>query len=314
MKRIGTLILLLLTGALIFPAIHVQGGATIPFQLIDHTEEALNTVMGPRLKENQELRGFLTEEADLYLLTVTLDGRELMIPIPRAWEAEPSYISDSLVYDGLALLDDLPPLMIDALSKTSFLAEDPDPSIRVGDRFWAIDARGNRVGLLGVRRADEQLLLHQEGGKALQVGLGLVPGPKIPIHLFASADRRGVFGIHAGASVPLGIHPFSLIFEGGALGGGEFSLGVGVKARVSFSQLFGTAWAPFRGLGISAGVLGEGVYSRSEGWGLAVQGIFLLEYVLGRWIIFAGGGERVRAFGSALYDGLFFAAGTAYTF
>jgi len=81
-KRIGTLVLLLLVNSLIFSAIHVQSGPTIPGALIDHTEEALNTVMGPRLKENQELRGFLTEEADRYLLTVNLDGRELMIPIP----------------------------------------------------------------------------------------------------------------------------------------------------------------------------------------------------------------------------------------
>ncbi len=74
MKRIGTLVLLLLVNSLIFSAIHVQSGPTIPGALIDHTERALQYV-GPRLKENQELRGFLTEEADRYLLTVNLDGR-----------------------------------------------------------------------------------------------------------------------------------------------------------------------------------------------------------------------------------------------
>ncbi len=315
MKRIGTLVLLLLVNSLIFSAIHVQSGPTIPGALIDHTEEALNTVMGPRLKENQELRGFLTEEADRYLLTVNLDGRELMIPIPLSWEAEPSYISDSLVYDGLALLDELPPLMIDVISKTSVLVENPDPSVRVGDRFWAIDARGNRIGLLGVRRVDESwLLLQQEGGKTLQVGMGLVQGPEIPVYLSMSIDAQRVFGVHAGACIPLRLYPFSLAVEGGTLGGREFSLGAGVKARVSFSQLFGTGWTPFRALSFNAAVSGGGAYSLGRGWGGYVQGTFLLEYVLGRWIIFAGGGERMRAFGLSVHDGLFFVAGTAYTF
>lgn len=307
--------LLLLASSPIFSAIRLQSGPTIPLVLIEHVEDALSSVMRPRLTEDQTLNAFLEEEEDRYRLTVEVKDRHLVIPIPFSWETEKSYLSDSLVYDGLALLDDLPSMMIDFISKTSVLSESSDPSVRVGDRFWAIDARGNKVGLLGVRRVDDRrLLLQQEGGKALQVGLGLIKGPKIPVHLASSIDAQGVFGFHAGAHIPLRIYPFSLSVEGGLLGGREFSLGAGIRARVSFSQLFGTGWAPWRALSFSAGVLGGGIYSLSNGWGLSVQGTFLLEYALGRWIIFGGGGERVRVFGSSLRDGLFFTAGTAYTF
>ena len=66
------------------------------------------------------------------------------------------------------------------------------------------------------------------------MGLGLIKGPKIPVHLASSIDAQGVFGFHAGAHIPLRIYPFSLSVEGGILGGREFSLGAGIRARVSF--------------------------------------------------------------------------------
>lgn len=91
-------------------------------------------------------------------------------------------------------------------------------------------------------------------------------------------------------------------------------MSVGIRSRISCSQIFGTGWALWRGLGFSANLLGGGAYRPDRGWGGYVQGIFLLEYVLGRWVVFAGGGERIRVFGSSVDDGLFFTAGTAYTF
>ena len=315
MKKRGSLILLyLLASTLVFAAIDLKSEPRIPSTLIHYTEDALHSVMGPRLGLGQRLLAHLKEEATHYTLTLELDGASLVIPIPLNVEAEPSYLADSLRYDGLALIDP-PELMIDLVTRTSVIATAPNHKVRVGDRFWATDAQNKHLGLLTTRRVEEhQLIMHQVSGKPLEVGLALERGPKVPLSISALFDFKDSVALQVATELPFGGYPFFLVFEGGSFFNEGGYLGGGLRARLSFSQLFGTNSSLWRNLGIGATATTGVVYSPIDEWSMYAMGTIALEYTLGRWVLFGGVGERIRATVESFHYGLFFSTGTAYTF
>ena len=314
MKYLASLIVLLIGSTLLFGGITLSSEAMIPSSIFIQSQQALTEVMGPRLGVDDELTAHLQMGKERYELVVQLNERSLTIPIPIELGNPASYIADSLVYDGLSLISDLPPFHIQALSSTSVQA--PSGSAAVGDRYWALDTQDRRHGLLTTRRVDDEgTLLHQISGKELAIGLGLVKAPKIPLSLGVVIHPQETVGVDLNGAFPTPWYPFSVLVETAYRFGEEFTLGFGLRTELAFSQLFGTKWALGRNLGLSATVSGGGAYHPESGWGVYVRGAFSLEYTIGGWRIFAGGGENALVFeDKSFHYGLFFHLGTAYTF
>ena len=318
MKRLWLLLLYLLLFSLPAATLELESESGVSDQVRLSVKRALERSMLPRLKADETLVAHLSE---LSVLILQVGERTLTLDIATDDKDLEEYLVSNLRYDGLSLLQALPPLRLEvALERGFAVSLDSEKHIREGLSYWVLDGQGNKRGVVAashVRKSEPKLaFLQQTAGKELSLGMGLVPMGSFPLALHFSIGQGGALGFGVDSSYPLPSYPFRLLFGSTSPDLKQGFLVAGLGAELPLSGLFPSRTHFVRAISLEGRALvGIGTAFAEGGLLYYSEGSIALVYRMGAWSFSLGGGNRVSASSGALaHQGLFLSLGTSYTY
>ncbi|WP_319757984.1 hypothetical protein [uncultured Sphaerochaeta sp.] len=294
--------------------------ATVPQEVVEGVQRALEEALVERLDEEGELSAVLEkDEMGEYVLSLSYAGGQLTYRLLGEASGYEKRLATALNHDGLSLFASLPDLRLTSFSGRGYGAKVENSLYAEGDRFTVLDAREREQGVVVVSEAAEEegvLLLSQLSGKPLFLGMELRERGNKSVSLSFSLNKDMVPVLDLIHSWPLPMHPYAVHFGIGATGSSRIYGSVGLSAKLPLSQLSSAQNPLVRSLSFDASVL------LSSGYDTSIQEMFYqasgelgLTYSLTDWSFSLSAGNRVAASNRALLEqGLFLKLTTAYTY
>ncbi|MFA5446925.1 MAG: hypothetical protein WC233_01455 [Sphaerochaeta sp.] len=308
-RALALLSFLLLSSALLGASFSFKAEALVDEAYALIVEKSLLELLVQRRPSSVELTATLSDDLTLH---IEGNGESLSTPLPQQEGEVEAFLIALLGWDGARFFDPLEGGRLSYPTKGGFMLTDFEGA-KEGERFWAFDADGRRVGsLLLTHSADQSQVAVQRSGRAL-----------LP-HMAVGRTSTFDFGVYANLSLSLGwgaeifvhhwrtLHPFFLSAAILYHSVDGIGLRLGVGATLPMSQLFGTRSHLARNLSV------EGWAGTSLGYAqdlvVSADGRIGLSYHFDRWKITALVGNRIGVSKGMIVDqGLFFTVGTAYT-
>nr|WP_319777317.1 hypothetical protein [uncultured Sphaerochaeta sp.] len=294
--------------------------ATVPQEVVEGVQRALEEALVERLDEEGELSAVLEiDEMGEYALSLSYGERQLYYSLLGEASGYEKRLATALNHDGLFLFSSLPDLSLTSFSGRGFGAKVENPSYTEGDRFTVLDAREREQGVVVVIEAAEAegvLLLSQISGKPLFLGMELRERGNRSLSLSLSLNKDMDPSLDLIHVWPLSMHPYAVQFGLGTTTPSRIYGIAGLSAKLPISQLSSAQNPLVRSLSFDASVL------FSSGYDTSIQEMFYqasgelgLTYGLPNWALSLSVGNRVAASNSALLEqGLFLKLTTAYTY
>ena len=294
--------------------------ATVPQEVVEGVQRALEEALVERLDKEGELSAVLEkDEMGEYVLSLSYGERQLTYRLLGEASGYEKRLVTALNHDGLSLFASLPDLRLTSFSGRGYGAKIENSLYAEGDRFTVLDAREREQGVVVVSEVAEEegvLLLSQLSGKPLFLGMGLRESGNKSMSLSLSLNKDMDPSLDLIHTWPLPMHPYAVQFGLGATGASRIYGSVGLSAKLPLSQ-FSSARNPLvRSLSLDASALFSSGYDLSrEELFYQASGELGLTYSLTNWALSLSVGNRVAASNAALLEqGLFLKLTTAYTY
>jgi hypothetical protein len=294
--------------------------ATVPQEVVEGVQRALEKALVERLDEEGELGAVLEkdERGEEYVLSLSYGERQLTYRLLGDASGYEKRLVTALNHDGLSLFASLPDLSLTSFSGRGFGAKVENNPYAEGDRFTVLDARGRAQGVVVVSEVAEEegvLLLSQISGKPLFLGMELRERGNKSVALSLSLNKDKVSSLDLIHTWPLPMHPYAVQFGLGATATSRIYGSIGLSAKLPLSQLSSAMSPLVRSLSLDASALFSSGYDQSrEELFYQATGELGLTYSLSAWSFSLSVGNRVAANNTALLEqGLFLKLTTAYT-
>lgn len=294
--------------------------ATVPQEVVEGVQRALEKALVERLDEEGELGAVLEkDERGAYVLSLSYGERQLTYRLLGEASGYEKRLVTALNHDGLSLFASLPELSLTSFTGRGFGAKVENNSYAEGDRFTVLDARGRAQGVVVVSEVAEEegvLLLSQLSGKPLFLGMELRERGNKSVALSLSLNKDMDPSLDLIHTWPLPMHPYAVQFGLGATATSRIYGSIGLSAKLPLSQLSSARNPLVRSLSLDASALFSSGYDLSrEELFYQATGELGFTYSLSAWSFSLSVGNRVAASNAVLLEqGLFLKLTTAYTY
>jgi hypothetical protein len=294
--------------------------ATVPQEVVEGVQRALEKALVERLDEEGELGAVLEkDERGAYVLSLSYGERQLTYRLLGEASGYEKRLVTALNHDGLSLFASLPELSLTSFTGRGFGAKVENNSYAEGDRFTVLDARGRAQGVVVVSEVAEEegvLLLSQLSGKPLFLGMELRERGNKSVALSLSLNKDMDPSLDLIHTWPLPMHPYAVQFGLGATATSRIYGSIGLSAKLPLSQLSSARNPLVRSLSLDASALFSSGYDLSrEELFYQATGELGFTYSFSAWSFSLSVGNRVAASNAVLLEqGLFLKLTTAYTY